>query len=98
MGALDKPNYLHSFDTGAAWANLALQASMIGYHSHCMIGIEMDRIRHDLGVPEGFRIEAGVAIGRRGDPATLPEALQAREMPSGRKPLADIAYPGAFRL
>jgi len=47
-------------------------------------------------VPERFRIEAAIAIGRQGDKATLPEALQAREAPSDRKPIEAFAYQGNF--
>lgn len=97
MGAPDKPSHSHSFDTGAAWAGMALQAHLLGYHTHGMAGIEMDKTRTELGVPDGFRIEAAIAIGRMGDPAALPEKLQEREVPSGRKSLDEIAYPGNFR-
>jgi nitroreductase len=97
MGAADKPSHSHSFDAGAAWAGIALQAHLLGYHAHGMVGIDMGKTRMELGVPDGFKIEAAVAIGRRGDPATLPEKLQPREIPSDRKPLDEIAYPGSFR-
>ncbi len=97
MGAPDKPSHSHSFDSGAAWGAMALQAHMLGYHTHGMAGIEMDKSRTELGVPDGFRIEAAIAIGRMGDPAALPEKLQEREVPSGRKSLDEIAYPGSFR-
>ena len=97
MGAPDKPSHSHSFDSGAAWGAMALQAHMLGYHTHGMAGIEMDKTRTELSIPDGFRIEAAIAIGRMGDPATLPEKLQEREVPSGRKSLDEIAYPGNFR-
>ena len=45
---------------------------------------------------EHERIEAMVAIGRPGDPAELPEDLQAREKPSGRRPVEDSIREGAF--
>ena len=97
MGAPDKPSHSHSFDAGAAWAGIALQAHLLGYHAHGIVGIDMQRTRTELVIPDGFRIEAAAAIGRRGDPGTLPEKLQAREVPSVRKPLDEIAYPGSFR-
>lgn len=97
MGAPDKPSHSHSFDAGAAWAAMALQSHLLGYHAHGMVGIDMEKTRTELNIPDGFRIEAAVAIGRLGDPATLPEKLQAREVPSDRKPLDEIAYPGNFR-
>lgn len=91
-----KASHSHSFDAGAAWALLALQATRLGYHSHAMTGIEFDKAREELGVPERFRIEAAVAIGRIADKAILPEALQAREVPSGRKDIAEFVTAGNF--
>lgn len=91
-----KPSHSHSFDTGAAWALMALQATRLGYHSHAMTGVDFDRARAELGVPDRFRIEAAVAIGRRGDKSILPEALQAREEPSGRNDIGTFAAPGNF--
>jgi len=90
------PSHSHSFDTGAAWACLALQATMLGYHAHGMVGVDFDRARAEFQVPERYRFEAAVAIGRVGDIAVLDEKLQAREVPSGRKPIADFAYRGAW--
>lgn len=98
MGAADKPSHSHSFDAGAAWAGMALQAHLLGYHAHAMVGIDMDEARSQLAIPEGFRIEAAVAIGRMGDPATLPDKLREREVPSDRKPLDQIAFRGNFRV
>jgi nitroreductase len=97
MGAPDKPSHSHSFDAGAAWAAIALQAHLLGYHAHGMVGIDMEKTRTELAIPDGFRIEAAVAMGRMGDPANLPEKLQAREQPSDRKPLEELAYSGNFR-
>jgi hypothetical protein len=73
-----------------------LQSTALGYHAHAMSGIEQDKIRAELGIPDDFRIEAAVAIGRKGDPATLPEPLRAREAPSGRQPVAQVAVAGRF--
>lgn len=91
-----KPSHSHSFDAGAAWALLALQATRLGYHTHAMTGVDFDRARIELAVPERFRIEAAVAIGRMGDKSVLPEALQSREVPSDRKPVESIARQGNF--
>lgn len=98
MGAPDKPSHSHSFDAGAAWAGMALQAHLLGYHAHAMVGMDMDKARSQLVISEGFRIEAAVAIGRIGDPATLPDKLREREAPSDRKPLDQIAFRGNFRV
>jgi nitroreductase len=91
------PSHSHSFDTGAAWAYLALEAMRLGWHSHGMVGFDMDRAFAELGFPEGYRVEAAIAIGRRGDPSTLPESLRARETPSGRKPLSETVFEGTFK-
>ncbi|WP_144639940.1 nitroreductase family protein [Bordetella genomosp. 13] len=88
------PNPTHSFDAGAAWAFLALQASLLGWHAHGMAGIDRDLARRTLGVPDDYAIEAAVAIGRLGDKATLPASLQLREVPSQRLQLADVAAEG----
>ena len=86
----------HSYDSGAAWMLLALQAWRMGYYAHGMSGIELDRAREALKVPERYVINAAAAIGRQGDPATLSEKLRAREVPSGRKPIGDFAFRGPF--
>ena len=91
-----KPYPTHSFDTGAAWENLALQATMLGLVAHGMQGFDYERARAELHIPEGFRVEAMVAVGRPGDPAQLPEKLREREAPSGRKSLAEITREGPF--
>jgi nitroreductase len=90
------PSLTHSYDAGAAWALLALQAWRMGYFAHGMSGIELERARTELEVPERYVIEAAAAIGRHGDPAILSEKLRARETPSGRNPLSDIAFHGSF--
>lgn len=92
----ESTNRSHSFDAGAAWGYMALQASLLGWQAHGMAGIEHDKIRTELQVPHGYHIEAGVAIGRQGDKSALPEALQARETPSGRRSLAEISAEGVF--
>jgi nitroreductase len=91
-----KPYPTHSFDTGAAWENLALQATLGGLVTHGMQGFDYERARTELNIPEGFRVEAMVAVGRPGDPASLPENVRAREKPSDRKPLSEITCEGPF--
>jgi nitroreductase len=89
-------SHSHSFDAGAAWVLLALQATRLGYHAHGMTGVEFERARTELSVPDRFRIEAAVAIGRIGDKSTLPPEFQAREAPNGRKELKDLVMEGSF--
>lgn len=87
---------IRSFDTGAAWSHIALQAVRLGYHAHAMAGLEFEAAREALAVPSRFRIEIAVALGRRADPETLPPQLRDREWPSPRRPLAETAFPGSF--
>lgn len=91
------PAYSHSLDAGAAWANAALQATQLGYAAHGMTGIHMDKIKETLGVPDGYRPELAFSIGKQGDKSSLPEGLQARETPSPRRPLEEIAFEGFFK-
>jgi len=87
----------HSFDAGSAWAYMALQASLSGWHAHGMAGFDKDRARSELAVPDDFAVEAAVAIGKLGDRSLLPERLQAGEAPSLREPLSKLAFEGRFR-
>lgn len=90
------PSHSHSFDAGAAWASIALQATLSGWHAHAMVGFDMARSRELLNIPSGYRVEAAVAIGRRGAASLLPEKLAARERPSDRRPLSELALEGGF--
>jgi len=86
----------HSLDAGAAWAHLALQATSLGYQAHAMAGIDLARAREALNVPDNFCIQIIIAIGKKADPARLPEELRKREIPSDRLPLNKIAFAGGF--
>jgi nitroreductase len=89
-------SYSHSFDTGAAWGYLALQASISGWAAHGMIGFDLPRAAQALGIPAGYRVEAAIAIGRKADPVTLPEAQRSREVPNGRTPIETLIKVGKF--
>ena len=90
-------SHSHSHDAGCAWGYLALQATMLGYYAHGMVGFDMDRAFAELNVPLGYRVEQMIAVGRRGDPAKLPEPVRACEHPNARRPLAESVMEGAFR-
>lgn len=89
-------SHSHSFDAGAAWAHLALQATRLGYSVHGMTGMDFERARSELSVPERFRIETAIAIGRRAHVTTLSPDLQTREVPNGRKELGELVMEGRF--
>jgi nitroreductase len=86
----------HSFDAGAAWAYLALQATNAGWHVHGMAGIDREGIQRELRVPAPFKVELAVAIGKLGDKASLSEQLQARELPSPRLKVEELAVAGPY--
>jgi nitroreductase len=86
----------HTFDTGAAWQNLALQASIMGLVAHAMQGFDYERAREVLAVPEDYQVEAMIAVGNPGDIEKLPEELQKRENPSSRKAISEFAFEGKF--
>lgn len=91
-----EPAPVHSFDTGAAWENLALEGARRDLAVHGMAGFDYERAAEELDVPDEFEVEAMVAIGERAPPETLPEELREREQPSDRKPLAEIVHRGGF--
>ncbi len=91
------PSHSHSFDAGSAWASLSFQALKMGWHTHGMVGFDMERAFAELGFPAGHRVEAAIAIGRKGDRSSLPEQMAAREEPSPRKPLAETMFEGRFK-
>lgn len=86
----------HSFDTGAAWACFALQATAMGLSCHAMTGFDVARAPAVLGIASNMKVEVIVAVGRQGDPSQLPEKLQGKERPSGRNPARSLILDGAF--
>jgi nitroreductase len=90
------PSHTHSLDAGAAWAYLALEASILGYAAHGMIGFDVPRTAAELNVPDDFRVEMAFALGRIADKSILPEALAEREQPNSRNPQTDFVFEGAF--
>ena len=88
----------HSFDTGAAWENIALQGWLKGLVVHGMQGFDYERARKDLNIPEGFQVEAMAAVGRPANPETLAEDLKAKESPSDRRKLDQTVCEGPFNF
>jgi nitroreductase len=91
-----EPSVTHSFDTGAAWQNFALQASLKRLVVHGMEGFDYARARTMLKVPRDFQIEAMAAIGRPGQKEDLPIGLQERESPNDRRKLAETITEGPW--
>jgi nitroreductase len=88
----------HSFDTGSAWMSLALQASSMGLIAHGMAGFDYEKARADLHIPNEYTVEAMVVIGKPGPLNVLPDELQKKEVPSGRKKVEEFISEGTFLL
>jgi len=87
-----------SFDTGAAWLSLALQARRLGLYAHAMAGFKQDKAYEALNVSrDEYEIMVAIAVGRHGDPAQLSSDLQAMERPNQRKPAEQFAIQGCFK-
>jgi nitroreductase len=86
----------HSLDAGTASGYFALQAHKMGWFAHGMVGFDRERAFGQLDVPRGYEVEAVYAVGRIGDPSNLSEALEAREHPSTRLQLEELAFEGSF--
>lgn len=91
-------NTTHSYDTGAAWQNLALQGHLKGLVVHGMGGFDREKARADLHIPEGYAVEAMCVIGKPGDIKNLPDYMQENEKPSGRKNSDEIVCEGSFKF
>jgi nitroreductase len=94
----DEPSITHSYDTGAAWENFALQGWRQGFVVHGMEGFDYERARVKLGIPEEFQVEAMAAVGKPGAKEMLPEKLQKRESPNDRRKLTQSICEGPFRF
>jgi len=87
----------HQYDAGAAWENLALEATSRGLIAHGMQGFDYQKARDRLEIPEDFDVMAMIAIGKKGPKENLPPNLQQKENPNDRKPLNEIIMEGSFK-
>jgi nitroreductase len=92
----DQPNPWAAFDAGTAWGHLALQAHSMGLITHAMGGFEAGALAQSLDLPADYTLHAVIAVGYLGDANDLPEALRAREVPSGRNAVGTWAANGRF--
>ena len=92
-----QPNPHAWHDVGLAVGNLVVQATASGLSVHQMAGILPDRIREVYGVPDAYEPVTGLAVGYRGDPASLSEDLRERELAKRtRKALHDFVFSGQW--
>ena len=91
-----RPLKTHSYDTGAAWENLALQGTRRGLVVHGMAGFDYALAKTTLKVPDDFEVNAMAAVGRPAPIDVLPEDFQARETPSPRRPITELMFEGTY--
>ena len=88
-----KPNGYGLHDTGAASANLSLQAQALGLHTHGMGGFDKETLRAFFGVPSDFDPGAIWTLGYAGDPENVPDHFkQGEKAPRERKGLNDFVF------
>ena len=92
----NKPSRTHNFDTGAAWENLALEATSKGLVAHGMEGFDYDKAKTDLEILEDYEVMAMIAVGKKWKKENLPNELQDKEIVSDRKSINDIIREGKF--
>ncbi|KAA0547347.1 nitroreductase family protein [Bacillus sp. BGMRC 2118] len=93
----DKESGAHAFDAGTAWGYLALQATKEGLITHAMGGINKEKAREVLNIPDQYDVQIAIAIGYQGEKEALPEHLQEREQPSNRRPLEETVFEGKYK-
>lgn len=91
------PNRHAWHDTGAASAQMAVQAVALGLQLHQMGGFDAAKAREVFAIPAEYEPVAAIALGHPGRPETLPDALKARETaPRQRRPITDFAFFGTW--
>lgn len=91
-----KPSRTHLLDTGAAWENMAIQATEMGLVSHGMEGFDYEKARIALKVPDTHEVVMIFVLGKPAPASTLPPEMAEREVPSDRVPLDQIVSEGIF--
>lgn len=92
----ESPSRTHSFDTGAACQNMALQAAYLDIVCHGMEGFDYDAARKVFNISDIYQVEAMFALGKLGSKQDLPEKIKDRETPNNRKPLKEVVFEGNF--
>ncbi len=103
---LSRKNYLKnnklndkaSFDTGSAWQNIALQASLKSLVAHGMGGFDLERLRNSFSINDDYNIEIVIALGHLAPDSTLSEELAQLEKPSDRLDLGQITSLDKFNF
>jgi hypothetical protein len=80
-----------AYDLGQAVAHLTIQAMTLRRYVRQMTGFDRAGLRADLELPAWVRPYVVVAVGRLGDPLTLPDDLRRREIGlRRRRPISEL--------
>ena len=91
-------SHTNSFEAGAAWMSLALQAHMNGLAVLGMAGLDYEKARVDLAIPDGYHVEMMSAIGKRTIEGVDQKFLDRDANPTIRKPLSELISQDIFRF
>ena len=95
----ENPARTHSFDTGAAWENLALEGTKRGLVAHGMEGFDYDKAHKLLDLDEKYQVEAMIAIGKPGKKEGIDKQYHEMEdNPSERRPLSEVVFEGRMNI
>ncbi len=84
-------------DLGLASMSLTVEAMRHRVYVHQMAGILPEVARSRFGIPPGFEVVTGLALGYLAAPGSAPPQLQARDdRPKERRPLSDFVFGGAW--
>ena len=93
FGDDNRPNQCASFDCGAAWLCMTLQARRFGLYTHGMAGIKREAVYATLGIDaEKYHVICGFALGVLAAPTAA--APSSNRKPSPRRPLHGIWHRG----
>jgi nitroreductase len=88
-----KPNRHYLHDTGAAAAQMAVQAASMGLQLHQMAGFDAAKAREVFGIPEDFEPAAAMALGYPAPADAAPEEFRAGEAAArARRPVEEFVF------
>lgn len=97
FGHNGNPNRWSAYDTGAACANLSLQAVALGLVVHQMGGFDAEKSRLVFNLPTDCTPMAMMAVGYQADVAVLDESFKEAELAArSRIALKECFYAGQW--